>query len=95
MNYLEPNARVLIEMCKIHALEILKTQQIRPKNSILTSSSKGGHAPTLSRGEGALTINVLQLLSFLPTFSVGPSYGSEYDWLQNPFKLAKVKIKSR
>jgi len=62
---------------KIHALEILKTQQIRPKPSILTSSSIGGHAPTLStmplawqEGEGALTINILRFLKFLPTFSV-------------------------
>jgi len=30
---------------KIHALEIFKTLQIRPKASIFTSSSKGGHAP--------------------------------------------------
>ena len=28
---------------KIRALEIFKTQQIRPKASILTSPSKGGH----------------------------------------------------
>jgi len=58
---------------KIHALQIFKIQQIRPKASILTSSSKGGHAPTLSRGEGALTINILRFLKFLPTFSVSPN----------------------
>ena len=28
---------------KIHALEIFKTQQIRPKASTLTSSAYGGH----------------------------------------------------
>jgi len=63
---------------KIHALEIFNTNQIRPKASILTSSSKGGHAPTLStmplawqKGDRSLTINILRFLSFLPTFSVG------------------------